>query len=84
MLADLLLAYLCAGLAAALMAGVRFCRKLSTHRSPERRVMLRALDDTELPRSVCVLLFGLGMLAVLLEVAVFWPARIGDFLREEW
>lgn len=84
MLTDLLLAYLCAGLASALIAGARLLRRLATHRTPERREMLRALQDSDLPHSLAALAFGLAMLALLLEVAVFWPLCLGRLLRGSW
>lgn len=84
MLLDLLLAYLCAGLASALIAGVRLVRRLATHRTPERRDMLRALNEADLPRWLAGLTFGLAMLVLLLEVAVLWPSRLGHLMRGGW
>lgn len=84
MLADLLLAYLCIGLATAFIAGVRLVRRLATHRTPERRDMLRALHESGLPHGLAGLMFGLAMLVLLLEVGVFWPSRLENLLRGGW
>lgn len=84
MLADLFLAYLCTGLAASIIVATRLLRRLATHRSPERREMLRALQDDELPRWLCALLFFGAILSVLAQIALFWPSRVDRILRGGW
>lgn len=84
MLIDFLLAYLCAGLAASLIAATRLLRRLSIPRTPERREMLRALHDDELPRWVCAVLFFGAVVSVLAQIALFWPSRISAILRGGW
>lgn len=84
MLADFLLAYFCAGLATALIAVARMCHRVSTRRTPERRYVLRTLDEADLPHWVVGLMFALAMLAVLGEIAVCWPWHVGRLMRGDW
>lgn len=84
MLADFLLAYLCTGLAASIIVATRLLRRLATPRTPERREMLRALHDDELPHWVCAVLFFGAVVSVLAQIALFWPTRIGRILEGGW
>lgn len=84
MLADLLLAYLCAGLAASMIVATRLLRRLATPRTPERREMLRALHDDGLPHWLCAVLFFGAVVSVLAQIALFWPSRIERILEGGW
>lgn len=72
------------GLAASLIAAVRLLRRLSTHRTPERRYMLRALDADGVPRWISALLVFGAIAVVLVEIALFWPLRVARIVRGGW